>query len=97
MPSMSRFIFVHTQVFSEGILLSANLIKFQIKFNKIIPHYLLSIIPLIMFSYCLPECPETTRTLDYKPGAKKPQPNKPTYHFKGKAHISSKNHFTKQK
>lgn len=53
---MPKFIFVHTQFFSEVILLllSADLIKFQIKFNKNIPHYLLSIITLITVSYCLP-------------------------------------------
>lgn len=70
---MPRFIFVHTEFFSEGIrlLLSADLIKFQIKFNKIIPHYLLSIITLITVSYCLPECPETICNFDYNPGVKK--------------------------
>lgn len=38
MPSMPKFIFVHTQAFLEDSLLSADIIKLQIKFNKIIPH-----------------------------------------------------------
>lgn len=58
MPSIPRFVFVHTQAFLEGSLLSADIIKFQIKFNKIIPHYLFTIILLITFPHCLPECPE---------------------------------------
>lgn len=69
--SMPKFIFVHTQAFLEDSLLSADVIKFEIKFNKIIPHCLLSIIFLITFPCCLPECPETKCNLNYNPGVKK--------------------------
>lgn len=71
MPRIPRFVFVHTQAFLEGSLLSADVIKFQIKFNKIIPHYLFTIILLITFPHCLPECPETICNLNYNPGVKK--------------------------
>lgn len=57
--------------FLEDSLFSDDVIKFQIKFNKIIPHCLLSIILLIKFSYCLPECPEIKCNLNYNPSVKK--------------------------